>query len=111
LDREWRCHLAVKSGNGTQLRWREITQSGRDSAVPVMRFRPMWNPFHFSVVARAPATQRINADEKLINVARYRRFRPPAIWIRMMKLFAEKHRTREQFDNVGIRVSTLRSDR
>ena len=56
------------------------------------------------------AAQRIDADEKLIDVAKDdRRFRPPAIWIGMMKLFfAEKHPAlAKQFDNVGVRVENV----
>src|SRR5205823_8900967 len=57
-------------------------------------FAPCRDPFHFIVDCfERSATQRIDADEELIDVAKDDRcFRPPTIWIRMMKLFfAQKH--------------------
>src|SRR5213593_999456 len=69
---------------------------------------PCRDPFHFIVDGlKRSATQLINSDEELIDVAKDdRRFRSPAIWIGVMKFFfAQQHPAlAKQFHNVGIRV-------
>jgi hypothetical protein len=56
------------------------------------------------------AAERINADEKLINVAKDdRRFRSPAIWIRVMKFFVAKQHAAlaKQFHNVRVSIENV----
>src|SRR5437588_12006812 len=96
-NRQWHAPAALSRGHPVGTRFNR----SRDAV-----FAPCRDPFHFIVDCfERSATQRVDANEKLIDVAKDDRcFRPPAIWIRMMKLFfAKKHlAVSKQFNNVGV---------
>src|SRR5436305_11263520 len=95
-NRQWHAPAALSRDHPVGTRFNR----SRDAV-----FAPCRDPFHFIVNGfERSATQGIDPDEELINVAKDdRRFRAPAIRIRMMKLlFAQKHpAVSKQFNNVG----------